>query len=303
MPTPRYKLHDLLAFVTVAREGSFTRAAARLGVTQSALSQSVSGLETRLRIRLLTRTTRSVSPTAAGERLVQAIGHRFDEIESEVDALTALRDKPAGTVRITCSDNIIETTLLPKLIPLLLEYPDIKLEFDVNYGFRDIVADRFDAGVRLGETLDKDMIAVPISPDLRMAAVASPSYFARNPAPKTPRDLVHHRCINIRFPTHGGLYVWDFERRGRKLNIRIDAQLIFNTSPHIVAATVGGLGIAYLPEVEFSPHLEKGRLTRVLEDWCPPFSGYHLYYPSRRQPSPAFSLVVEALRLDFQLPR
>jgi DNA-binding transcriptional LysR family regulator len=287
----------------VARESSFTRAAARLEVTQSALSQAVSGLETRLKIRLLTRTTRSVSPTAAGERLVQAIGHRFDEIETEVDALTALRDKPAGTVRITCSDNIITTTLLPKLTPLLLEYPDIKLEFDVNYGFRDIVADRFDAGVRLGETLDKDMIAVPIGPDLRMAAVASPSYFARNPAPGTPRDLVHHRCINIRFPTHGGLYVWEFERRGRKLNIRVDTRLIFNTSPHIVAAAVGGLGIAYLPEAEFSPHLEEGRLMRVLEDWCPPFSGYHLYYPSRRQPSPAFSLVVEALRLDFQLPR
>lgn len=296
-PTPRYKFHDLLAFVTVAREGGFTRAAARLGVTQSALSQAVSILETRLRIRLLTRTTRSVSPTAAGERLLQAIGHRFDEIEAEVDALTELREKPAGTVRITCSDIIIKTTLLPKLTPLLLEYPDIRLEFDVNYGFRDIVADRFDAGVRLGETLDKDMIAFPIGPDLRMAAVASPSYFARNPPPKTPRDLTNHRCVNIRFPTYGGLYVWDFERRGRKLNIRVDAQLIFNATPHIVTAALGGLGIAYLPEVEFSPHLEEGRLVRVLEDWCPPFSGYHLYYPSRRQPSPAFSLVVEALRM------
>jgi DNA-binding transcriptional LysR family regulator len=296
-PTSRYKLHDLLAFVTVAREGSFTRAAAQLGVTQSALSQTVSSLETRLKIRLLTRTTRSVSPTAAGERLMQAIGHRFDEIETEVDALTALRDKPAGTVRITCSDNIIKTTLLPKLTHLLLEYPDIKLEFDINYGFRNIVADRFDAGVRFGETIDKDMIAIPIGPDLRMAAVASPSYFARNPVPKTPRDLVNHRCINIRFPTHGGLYVWDFERRGRKLNIRVDAQLIFNTTTHIIDATIGGLGIAYLPESEFSPYIEEGRLVRMLEDWCPPFPGYHLYYPSRRQPSPAFSLVVDALRM------
>lgn len=295
---PKHNFNDLLAFVTVAREGSFTRAAARLGVTQSALSQVVSGLETRLKIRLLTRTTRSVSPTAAGERLMQAIGHRFDEIEAELNALTELRDKPAGTVRITCGDHIIKTTLLPKLMPLLHEYPDIKLELDVNYGFRDIVADRFDAGVRFSETIDKDMIAVPIGPDLRMAAVASPSYFAKNPMPKTPRDLVNHRCINIRFPTYGGLYAWEFERRGRKLNIRVDGQLIFNTSTHIADAAIGGLGIAYLPEEEFSPHLEEGRLVRVLEDWCPPFSGYHLYYPSRRQPSPAFSLVVDALRMN-----
>lgn len=200
---PRHNLNDLLAFVTVAREGSFTRAAAKLGVTQSALSQTVSGLETRLKIRLLTRTTRSVSPTAAGERLLQAIGHRFDEIESELEALTELRDKPAGTVRITCGDQIIRTTLLPKLMPLLHEYPDIKLELDINYGFRDIVADRFDAGVRFSGTVDKDMIAVRIGPDMRMAVVASPAYFAKHPAPKTPRDLVHHQCINIRFPTYG----------------------------------------------------------------------------------------------------
>lgn len=291
----RRNLNDLLYFVTVARERSFTRAAARLGVTQSALSQAVSGLEARLKIRLLTRTTRSVSPTAAGERLLGAIDHRFDEIESELDALTEMRDKPAGTVRITCGDNIIKTTLLPKLIPLLHEYPDIKLELDINYGFKDIVAERFDAGVRFGETVDKDMIAIPIGPAMRMAAVASPSYFAENPAPKTPRDLVHHRCINIRFPTYGGLYVWDFERRGRKLNIHVDGQLVFNNSTHIAAAALGGLGVAYLPEQEFSPHLEDGRLTRVLEDWCPPFAGYHLYYPSRRQPSPAFVLVMNAL--------
>ncbi|MTJ83260.1 MAG: LysR family transcriptional regulator [Telmatospirillum sp.] len=294
---PRHNLNDLLAFVTVAREGSFTRAAARLGVTQSALSQAVAGLEARLDIRLLTRTTRSVSPTAAGERLVQAIGYRFDEIETEVDALTALRDKPAGTVRITCGDHIIRTTLLPKLMALLLEYPDIKLEFDVNYGFRDIVADRFDAGVRFSDTIDRDMIAVPIGPDLRMAAVASPAYFATAPVPKVPGDLVAHRCINIRFPTYGGLDVWEFERRGRKQKIRVDGPLTFNTTTHVAAAAVGGVGIAYLPEDEFSPHIEEGRLIRVLEDWCPSFSGYHLYYPSRRQPSPAFSLVVDALRL------
>ena len=295
---PRHNLNDLLAFVKVAREGNFTRAAARLDVTQSALSQAVSGLETRLKIRLLTRTTRSVSPTAAGERLLHAIGSRFDEIEAELDALTVLRDKPAGTVRITCGDHIIKTTLLPKLMPLLHEYPDIKLEFDINYGFRDIVADRFDAGVRFGETVDKDMITVPIGPEVRMAVVAAPSYFAKHPVPKTPRDLVAHRCINMRFPTYGGLDVWEFERRGRKLNIRVDGQLIFNTTTHIAVAAIDGLGVAFLPEGEFAPHIEEGRLVRVLEDWCPLFSGYHLYYQSRRQPSPAFSLIVDALRVN-----
>lgn len=294
---PRRNLNDLLAFVTVAREGSFTRAGAVLGVTQSALSQVIRSLETQLDIRLLTRTTRSVSPTPAGERLLAAIGHRFDEIEAELNALTELRDKPAGTVRITSGDHVLRTTLLPKLMPLLHEYPDINIEFDVSYGLRDIVADRFDAGVRLGEQIDKDMIAFPIGPKLRMAAVASPSYFASNPVPKVPGDLVSHRCINIRFPTHGGLYVWEFERRGRQLNVRVDGQLAFNTSPHIVIAALDGLGVAFLPEEEFSPHIEQGRLVRVLEDWCPPFPGYHLYYPSRRQPSPAFSLVVDALRL------
>jgi len=291
-------LNDLLYFVTVAREGSFTRAAALLGVTQSALSQAISGLEAKLEIRLLTRTTRSVSPTAAGERLLQAIGHRFDEIEAEMDVLTALRDKPAGTVRITCGDHIVRTTLLPKLVPLLNEFPDIKIEFDINYGFRDIVADRFDAGVRMGDTIDKDMIAVPIGPKLRMAAVASPAYFTKHPAPKTPADLVAHRCINMRFPTHGGLSVWDFERRGKKLNVRVDGQMVLNSTPHIVLAALEGLGMAYLPEDEFSPHIAEGRLVRVLLDWCAPFEGYYLYYPSRRQPSPAFTRVVDALRFS-----
>ena len=294
----RRNLNDLLSFVTVAREGSFTRAAALLGVTQSALSQAISGLEARLEIRLLTRTTRSVSPTAAGEQLLQAIGHRFDEIETELDALTELRDKPAGTVRITCGDHIVRTTLLPKIAPLLIEFPDIKVEFDISYGFRDIVADRFDAGVRMGDTIDKDMIAVPISPKLRMAAVASPAYFAKNPAPKTPSDLVAHRCINMRFPTHGGLYVWEFERKGVPLNVRVDGQIVINSTPHIVLAALEGLGIAFLPEEEFAPHIEHGQLVRVLQDWCPPFDGYYLYYPSRRQPTPAFSRVVDALRFS-----
>lgn len=289
-------LNDLLSFVTVAREGSFTRAAAQLGVTQSALSQAISGLEARLEIRLLSRTTRSVSPTAAGERLLQAIGHRFDEIETELDELSALRDKPSGTVRITCGDHVLRHTLLPRLAPLLLAYPDIQLEFDVNYGFRDIVADRFDAGVRLGDTIDKDMIAVPIGPRLRMAAVATPEYFARHAPPKVPQDLTGHRCINLRFPTLGGLYAWEFERRDKQLKVRVSGQVTLNSTPHIVQAALQGLGIAYLPEEEFAPHLEEGRLQRVLEDWCPPFEGYYLYYPHRRQPSPAFSLVVDALR-------
>ena len=291
-------LNDLLAFVTVAREGSFTRAAAVLGVTQSAVSQAVRGLEERLRIRLLTRTTRSVAPTPAGERLANAIGHRFDEIETEIDALTELRDKPAGTVRITCGDSVLRTVLLPKLTPVLREYPDIMLEFDVSYGLRDIVADRLDAGVRLGRTIAKDMIAVPIGPPLRMAVVGSPDYFERHTRPKIPQDLTSHSCINQRMPTSGGLYVWDFERRGRKANVRVDGPLIFNTTPPQVDAALAGLGIALLPEDELMPHIEAGMLVRVLSDWCPKFAGYHLYYPSRRQPSPAFSLVLQALRIS-----
>ncbi|MBQ4782595.1 LysR family transcriptional regulator [Pectobacterium versatile] len=288
--------NDLLSFVTVAREGSFTRAAAQLGVTQPALSQAITGLENRMQIRLLTRTTRSVSPTVAGERLLQAIGNRFDEIEAELDNLTELRDKPAGTVRITCGPNVLRTTLLPKLLPLLREYPDIKLEFDANHGFRNIVADRFDAGVRLGEAIDKDMIAVPIGQPLRMAAVGSPDYFAKHPIPDTPHELTQHQCINQRMVTSGGLYVWDFDQDGGDLNVRVDGQLTFNTSEHIVEAALAGFGIAFLPEEELSPHIEEGRLIRVLEPWCAPFSGYYLYYPSRKQPSPAFSLVVDALR-------
>lgn len=294
----RRNLNDLLAFVTVAREGSFTRAAAVLGVTQSALSQAVRGLEERLQIRLLARTTRSVAPTSAGERLARAIGHRFDEIEAELDALTELRDKPAGTVRITCGEHVLQNTLIPRLAPLLADYPEITLEFDICYGFRDIVADRFDAGVRIGSTIDKDMIAMPIGPPLRMAVVASPAYFAAHGKPRTPGELTAHRCINQRMPTSGGLYVWDFARRGKAVNVRVDGPLIFNTSPPQVDAAVAGLGIALLPEDEVSSPLADGRLIRVLEDWCPPFAGYHLYYPSRRQPSPAFSLVVNALRYE-----
>lgn len=290
-------LNDLLYFVTVARESSFTRAAAQLGVTQPALSQAISALEERMQIRLLMRTTRSVSPTSAGERLLLAIGSRIDEIEAELDILTELRDKPAGTVRITCGPNVLHSTLLPKLTPLLHEFPDINIEFDANHGFRDIVADRFDAGVRLGDTIDKDMIAVPIGPKLRMAAVASPDYFSKYPVPGTPHELTKHKCINQRMVRSGGLYIWDFDQDGGDLNVRVNGQLTFNTSEHIVAAALAGLGIAFLPEEEFGSHIKEGRLIRVLEPWCQPFPGYYLYYPSRKQPSPAFSLVVDTLRV------
>lgn len=288
--------NDLFSFITVAREGSFTRAAARLGVTQPALSQVITGLENRMKIRLLTRTTRSVSLTSAGERLLLTIGTRFDEIETELDMLTELRDKPAGTVRITCGPSVLHMTLLPKLAPILREYPDIKLEFDANHGFRNIVADRYDAGVRLGDTIDKDMIAIPIGPPLRMAAVASPEYFSANPKPLSPKDLVHHNCINMRMTSSGGIYVWEFDNKKGPVNVRVEGQLTFNTSAHIIDAALAGLGIAFLPEEEFGSNISEGHLIRVLDEWCKPFPGYYLYYPSRKQPSPAFSLVVDALR-------
>ncbi|MBM7341881.1 LysR family transcriptional regulator [Pantoea coffeiphila] len=292
----RRNLNDLMYFVTIAREGSFTRAAALLGVTQSALSQAINGLEAQLEIRLLNRTTRSVSPTAAGERLLNTIGHRFDEIESELDELTEMRNKPGGTVRITCGDHVLRTLLLPKITPLLREYPDIRVEYDINYGFRDIVADRFDMGVRLGDTIDKDMIALPIGPPLRVAVAASPDYFDRYPRPEKPQDLLKHNCINMRMQSSGGIYTWDFIRQGKLKSVRVDGQLIFNTTPPMVEAALMGAGIVSLPEEEFAPHIEEGRLIRVLEEWCEPFPGYFLYYPSRRQPSPAFRLVVDALR-------
>ncbi|MBD8897791.1 LysR family transcriptional regulator [Rhodanobacter sp. DHG33] len=293
----RQNFNDLLAFVAVARERSFTRAAARLGVSQSALSHTIRGLEARLGIRLLTRTTRSVAPTEAGQRVLDSIGRRFDEIEHELVALTALRSKPAGLVRITTGEHALASILWPRLGPLLRDYPDIQVEFDVSYGLKDIVAERFDAGVRLGEQVARDMIAMPIGPDLRMAAVASPAYFAKRRRPKTPQELTEHRCINLRLPTYGGLYAWEFERRGRKVNVRVEGQYVFNTVPPIVAAALDGAGIAFLPEDEVLAQLASGELVRVLGDWCPSFPGYHLYYPSRRQPSPAFVVVADALRV------
>jgi DNA-binding transcriptional LysR family regulator len=288
--------NDLLAFVIVAREGSFTRAAAQLGVSQSALSHTIRGLEARLGIRLLTRTTRSVSATEAGERLLSNIGPRFEEIEAELAALSAMRDKPAGTIRITVAEHAADTVLWPALEKFLPDYPDIKVEINLNYGMTDIVADRFDAGIRLGDQVAKDMIAVRISPDLRMTVVGSPSYFARRPPPLTPGELTQHDCINIRLPTYGGLLVWDFEKDGQTLNVRTDGQLIFNSSTPRLRAALAGFGLAFLPEDVALEHVAAGRLVRVLDDWCQPFSGYHIYYPSRRQSSPAFALLVDALR-------
>jgi DNA-binding transcriptional LysR family regulator len=292
----RENFNDILAFLAVARERSFTKAAAQLGVSQSALSHAISGLEARLGLRLLTRTTRSVSPTEAGERLVLTVAPRFEEIEAEMEALTELREKPAGTIRITATDYVADTILWPKLTKFLRDYPDIKVEITVEYGLTDIVAQRYDAGVRSGEQVARDMIAVRIGPDIRMAVVGAPSYFAKRSLPKKPQDLTNHKCINLRLATYGGLYAWEFERGGRELKVRVDGQLIFNGSVQMLNAALAGFGLAYLPEELAQPHLTRGRLKRVLEDWCPPFPGYHLYYPSRRHSSPAFSLLVDALR-------
>jgi DNA-binding transcriptional LysR family regulator len=292
----RANINDLLTYVTVARERSFTRAAAQLGVSQSALSHSMRALEERLGVRLLTRTTRSVAPTEAGERLLRNVGPRLEEIEAELAAITELREKPAGTIRITATENATETVLLPKLAPLLREYPDIKVEIIIDYGLADIVAQRFDAGVRSGEQVAKDMIAVRIGPDMRMAVVGAPSYFRRCPEPKTPHDLVGHNCINLRLPSHGGLYAWEFEKNGRELNVRVEGQFTLNSTSQMLSAALDGSGLAYLPETMAQPYLTRGRLKRVLDEWCLPYSGYHFFYPSRRQPSAAFALVVDALR-------
>ncbi|WP_119269952.1 LysR family transcriptional regulator [Taklimakanibacter deserti] len=293
---PRGTVNDLLAFLAVARERSFTRAAAKLGVSQSALSHTIRELEARLGVRLLTRTTRSVSPTEAGARLLHGVGPRFDEIEAELEALSELREKPAGTIRITSGDHAVQSVLWRKLADFLPKYPDIKVEITVDYGLIDIVAQGYDAGVRFGEQVAKDMIAVRIGPDVRFAAVAAKSYFARHPPPKTPQDLIGHSCINLRLPTYGGLYAWEFEKDGRELKVRVEGQLVLNSIFQILNAAVAGLGIAYVPEEMVQPYLAKGELKRVLEDWCPYWSGYHLYYPSRRQSSPAFALLVNALR-------
>ena len=293
---PRTDLSDLQAFLLVARARSFTREAARLGVSQSALSQTVRGLEQRLGLRLLTRTTRSLAPTEAGERLLHTLGPALDDIDATLAGLSALREKPSGTIRITATENAARAALWPALVKLLADHPDIHVEIAIGYGLTDIVAERFDAGVRPGEIVAKDMISVRIGPDMRMAVVGAPSYFAARPPPKTPQDLTGHNGINLRLPTHGGLYAWEFEKNRHELNVRVEGQLVFNTAAMLLDAAVAGFGLAYLPEQEVQAHLEDGRLVRVLADWCPPFPGYHLYYPSRRQPTPAFVLLVDALR-------
>lgn len=293
---PRQPINDLIALRLIAEVRSFTRAAAQLGVSPSALSHAIRALEERVGVRLLTRTTRSVAATEAGERLLSAITPHLDGIEAELALLGALRDKPAGTIRITTGIDAAQSILWPALAQLLPAYPDIMVELAIDTGFVDIVAERFDAGVRLGETVGQDMIAVRIGPDIRMAAVATPAYLAARGTPATPHDLARHNCINLRFPTHGGLYAWEFERDGRALNVRVTGQVIVNDIALALQAARDGVGIAYLLEDYVRDDLDSGRLVRVLEDWCPPFPGYHLYYPSRRQLSPAMRLLVEALR-------
>ncbi|MEN3376112.1 MAG: hypothetical protein V7604_1467 [Hyphomicrobiales bacterium] len=292
----RGNLDDLLAFLAVGRERSFTRAAAKLGMSQSSLSHTIRELEARLGVRLLTRTTRSVAPTQAGERLLQNIGPRFEEIDAELNAVRDLRERPAGTIRITATEYAADAVLIPKLAKLLPDYPDIQVEIVVDYGLSNIVAEGYDAGVRSGEQVAKDMIAVRIGPDLRMAIVGAPSYFRKRNEPKKPQDLVGHNCINLRLPSHGGVYAWEFEKAGRELKVRVDGQMILNGANQMLNAALAGLGLAYIPEDMAGPYLTKGRLKRVLADWCQPYSGYHLFYPSRRQSSAAFNLVVEALR-------
>lgn len=294
---PRQPINDLIALRLIAEARSFTRAAAQLGVSPSALSHAIRALEERVGVRLLTRTTRSVSATDAGERLLGAITPHLDGIEAELAMLGTFRDKPAGTIRITTGIDAAQAILWPVFARLLPAYPDIKVELAVDTGFVDIVTERFDAGVRLGETVEQDMIAVRIGPDIRMAAVATPDYLARRGAPMTPHDLSRHNCVNLRFPTYGGLYAWEFERNGRALNVRVEGQVIVNDIALALQAARDGVGIAYLLEDYVRADVDDRRLTRVLEDWCPPFPGYHLYYPSRRQLSPAMRLIVDALRI------
>lgn len=292
----RQNINNLLAFLAVAKDRSFTRAAAKLGVSPSALSHTIRGLESRLGLRLLTRTTRSVSPTEAGERLLQTVGPWIESIEAELEALSELREKPAGSIRITAGEHAVHSVLWPKLAKFLRSYPDIKVEIRVDNTLTDIVAERYDAGVRFGEQVAKDMIAVRIGPDIRFAVVGLKSYFAKRSPPKKPQDLIGHNCINLRLPTHDNLYAWDFEKNGRELKVRVEGQVVFDNAFQLLDAALAGFGLAYVPEDLAQPHIAKGRLKRVLQDWCPPYPGYHLYYPSRRQLTAAFALLVDALR-------
>ncbi|CAM5776415.1 LysR family transcriptional regulator [Labrys miyagiensis] len=292
----REDLGDLMNLVAIAEEGSFTRAASRIGISQSALSHAIRRLEGRYGIRLLTRTTRSVALTQAGERLIETVRPAFEDIEDRLESLLETREKPAGSFRITTPEHAARTVLWPAVNRIAAVHPDIRVEINVESGLTDIVAERFDAGIRLGEQLARDMIAVPISPRLRMAAVASSSYLARHSRPKTPQDLAAHACINLRLTSAGGLYAWEFGKSGRQLKVRVNGQLTFNRIPLMLDAALAGHGIAFVMEDHVASLLAEGRLVRMLEDWCEPFDGYHLYYPSRRQNSPAFRLLVNALR-------
>lgn len=292
----RDEIQDLSTFVAVAEERSFTRAAAKLGTSQAALSYTVRRLEERLGIRLLTRTTRSVALTVAGERLLRTVAPRFDDIRAEIASLSDLREKPAGTIRITTIEHAADTIIWPTAEKLLAAYPDIRVELSYDYGLTDIVSERYDAGVRLGEQVAKDMVAVRIGPEFRQAVVGAPSYFAGRPRPKTPRDLTEHDCINLRLPTSGGVYAWEFRKREQEVRSRVEGRVVLNRLEPMLKAALSGFGLAFLPEDQVQDHLATGRLVRVLADWCPPRPGYHLYYPSRRQPTPAFALLVEALR-------
>lgn len=294
----RQNIIDLMSFLVVARVGSFTRAAAQIGVSQSALSHAMRGLEERLGVRLLTRTTRKVTPTLEGERILERIGPLLAEVEAELEAVLDTKDRPAGTIRITATDYAADTVLWPKLGPVLRDYPDLKVEIATEYGLTDIVAQKFDAGVRLGEQVAEGMIAVRIGPDFRMLVIGSPAYFAAHGVPETPQDLTDHSCINLRLPTHGGLYAWEFEKDERELRVRVDGQWTFNAIGPVVQAALAGYGLGYVPEGLVAQHIRDGRLQAVLEDWSPPFPGYYLYYPHRRQSSPAFAILVNALRHD-----
>lgn len=287
---------DLAAFIAVAEEGSFTRAAAKMGLSQSALSYSVRMLEERLKVRLISRTTRSLSLTDAGERMLRSLRPAFDHINGEIEALTASQDEPSGTIRITTFRHAAKTVLWPVLTTLISRYPEITVELNLDEGLTDIVASRFDAGIRLGESVQKDMIAVKVSPDLRMAVVGAPSYFEHRAIPRTPHDLSEHLCASYRMTSAGGLFSWEFERDGQELDVRVNGPIILNDGEMLELAALDGLALAYVFESQAAEHIASGRLIRVLEDWCPPFAGYHLYYPSRRQHTPAFSLLVEALR-------
>jgi DNA-binding transcriptional LysR family regulator len=293
----RDNINDILVFLAVARERSFTRAAAKLGMTQSALSHIIRSLEARLGVRLLTRTTRSVSPTEAGERLLQNVAPRLEEIEAEIAAVSDLGDKPAGTIRITATDHVIQNVLWPRLVPVVRQYPDIHLEIHADYRMIDIAADRYDIGVRWGDQVEKDMIAVRLTPDVRMHLVAAPSYFAHRPVPASAQDLAKHNCIGLRLATQGGVYAWELRHEGRDLEVRTRGQLVFNGVYQILEAALAGCGLAFLPEDLVESHLRAGRLVSVMEDWCPSFPGVHAYYPSRRHASRAMGLVIDALRL------